>query len=103
VTDPYVYPGTVVLRNRADLRDAPTLADREAAASTLRIAQLGAQKLDGAYDLPHLQEFHRAIFQDIYAWAGELRSTPLAKPGSMFASPAHIESYANEVFRELAG
>jgi cell filamentation protein len=84
VTDPYVYPGTVVLRNRADLRDALTLAHREAEASTLRIAQLGAQKLDGAYDLPQLQEFHRAIFQDIYAWAGELRTTPLAKPGSMF-------------------
>lgn len=103
MTDPYVYPGTAVLRNRAELRDALALSEREAQASTLRIAQLAARRLDGAYDLPQLQEVHRFIFQDIYAWAGELRSTPLAKPGSMFAPPANIESYASEVFRQLAG
>src|SRR4029077_20819225 len=40
--------------------------------------------------------------QDIYPWAGELRSVPLAKPGSMFALPEHIESYTTEVLRELA-
>jgi cell filamentation protein len=102
VTDPYVYPGTAVLRNRPGLLDGDALADREAQASTLRIAQLAAHRLDGAYDLPHLQEFHRIIFQDIYDWAGELRSVPLAKPGSMFATPSNIESYATGLFRQLA-
>jgi cell filamentation protein len=58
--------------------------------------------LEGAYDLAHLQEFHRFIFQDIYSWAGELRSVPLAKPGSMFALPEHIERYATEVLRQLS-
>lgn len=101
MTDPYVYPGTAVLRNRAGLRDAVVLSNREAMATTVRIAQLSAQRLVGEYDLPHLQAFHHFIFQDIYPWAGELRSTPLAKPGSMFAPPAHIESYASEVFRRL--
>jgi cell filamentation protein len=103
VADPYVYPGTGVLRNLAGLYDANTLADHEAQASTLRLAQLAALRLEGAYDLPHLQEFHRFIFQDIYSWAGELRSVPLAKPGSMFALPEHIESYSAEVLRRLAG
>lgn len=103
MADPYVYPGTVVLRNLPGLRDADTLADREAQASTLRLVQLAAIRLEGAYDLSHLQAFHRFIFQDIYPWAGELRSVPLAKPGSMFALPTHIESYANEVLRLLAG
>jgi cell filamentation protein len=102
VADPYVYPGTTVLRNLGDLRDAQTLAEREAQASTLRLAQLAELRLNGIYDLHHLQEFHGFIFQDIYPWAGELRSTPLAKPGSMFALPAHIEGYASEVLRQLA-
>jgi cell filamentation protein len=102
VVDPYVYPGTSVLRNLAGLRDTDTLADHEAQASTLRLAQLAAIRLEGAYDLPHLQEFHRFIFQDIYSWAGVLRSVPLAKPGSMFALPEHIESYIKEVLRLLA-
>lgn len=103
MADPYVYPGTGVLRNLAGLRDADTLADREAQTSTLRLAQLAAIRLEGAYDLSHLQAFHRFIFRDIYPWAGELRSVPLAKPGSMFALPTHIESYANEALRQLAG
>jgi cell filamentation protein len=101
VADPYVYPGTSVLRNLAGLQDADAVADHEAQASTLRLVQLAALRVEGAYDLVHLQEFHRFIFQDIYAWAGELRNVPLAKPGSMFALPEHIEGYATEVLRQL--
>ncbi len=79
MADPYVYPGTGVLRNLAGLQDAATLSFHEAQASTLRLAQLAALRLDGAYDLRHLQEFHRFVFQDVYPWAGDLRSVPLAK------------------------
>lgn len=55
MADPYVYPGTGVLCNLAGLQDADTLADHEAQASTLRLVQLTAVRLEGAYDLPHLQ------------------------------------------------
>jgi cell filamentation protein, protein adenylyltransferase len=102
VADPYVYPGTDVLCNLAGLRDAGTLANREAQTSTLRLAQLAALRVEGTYDLPHLQAFHRFIFQDIYPWAGELRSVPLAKQGSMFALPEYVESYITEVLGKLA-
>ena len=102
MADPYVYPGTAVLRNLGGLKDIDVLADHEAQASTLRLAQLAGLTLSGTYDLPHLQTFHRFIFQDIYSWAGHLRSVPLAKPGSMFALPEHVERYAAEVFHQLA-
>jgi cell filamentation protein len=102
LADPYVYPGTAVLRNLAGLEDAVALADREAQASTLRLAQLAALRLEGDFDLAHLQAFHRFIFQDLYSWAGELRSVPLAKPDSMFALPEHVERYATGLFRQLA-
>lgn len=102
MADPYVYPGTDVLLNRFELEDADVLAEREAQVSTLRLAQLAAARLTGAYDLRHLQEFHRYIFQDIYPWAGELRRVPLAKPGSMFAAPEHVQSYATAVLDALA-
>ena len=38
--DPYVYPGTSVLRNHFGIRDATELAELEAAISVGRIAQL---------------------------------------------------------------
>jgi cell filamentation protein len=102
VADPYLYPGTSVLRNLAGLQDGDTLAKREAQATAIRLAQLAAARLEGAYDLLHLQAFHRSIFQDIFDWAGELRTVPLAKQDSMFALPEHITSYATGVFNHLA-
>ncbi len=102
MADPYVYPGTDLLRNLAGLQDASVLARREAQVTTLRLAQLTALRLEGAYDLPHLQRFHHFIFQDIYAWAGALRNVPIAKPGGMFALPEYIESYLTDVLRHLA-
>jgi cell filamentation protein len=102
-TDPYVYPGTSCLRNRLGIRDPQALARLEANQTTIILAQLERQPLVGRYDLVHLRAFHRRIFGDIYAWAGELRTVPIAKEQSLFALPEHIESYLRRVFAELAG
>jgi len=85
--DPYVYPGTGVLRNLLDLRDAAELAEREAALSAIRIAQLERRFIPGDFDLAHLQATHRYIFGDIYPWAGELRAVRITKGGDLFALP----------------
>lgn len=77
--DPYVYPGTDVLRNLLDLRDAAALAEREAALSAIRVAQLERRFIPGDFDLAHLQATHRHIFGDIYPWAGELRTVRITK------------------------
>ena len=47
MADPYVYPGTSVLRNLAGLHDADELADHEARVSTLRLVQLAALVVRG--------------------------------------------------------
>lgn len=44
--DPYVYPSTDVLRNLLDMHQADERAEREAALSAIRIAQL-----DDSYSL----------------------------------------------------
>jgi len=100
VVDPYVYPGTSTLRNRYGLRDADQLALREAVITTARTIELGARPLTGGYDLPHLQAFHRHIFGDVYAWAGQLRTVPIAK-GDLFALPEHIDPYLSSVLAQL--
>ena len=101
--DPYVYPGTRCLRNRLGIRDPSELALVEAEQTSILIAQLELTRLPGRYDLAHLRAFHRRIFGDIYAWAGELRTVAIAKDESVFALPEHIEVYVTGVFAELAG
>lgn len=99
--DPYVYPGTSVLRNTPGLRDPERLQAVEAGLTALRVDRLATQRLPGGYDLAHLQRFHRALFEDLYEWAGELRTVPIAK-GDLFCLPQHLESYGAEVFGRLA-
>jgi len=102
-TDPYVYPGTPCLRNRLGIRDPDALARLEANQTAIILAQLERDPLVGRYDLVHLRAFHRRIFGDIYAWAGELRTVAIAKGESLFALPEHIEPYLRRVLSELAG
>jgi cell filamentation protein len=99
--DPYVYPGTSVLRNAKDIRDGSALAQIEASLSYLRSLHLVSQPIPGDYDFAHLQAFHRYLFGDLYEWAGEPRTVVLAKT-DLFCLPEHIESYAAEIFGELA-
>jgi cell filamentation protein len=100
VEDPYVYPGTQVLRNRFAIHNPDELARREHDASTARQLELQANPLPGRYDLEHLQAFHRHIFGDLYPWAGEIRTVTIAK-GDLFALPKHIKPYLTEVLGQL--
>jgi len=100
--DPYVYPGTNVLRNRFGIADPEELARRENDAVTARLLELRVRPLPGGYDIAHLRAFHRRIFGDVYPWAGELRTVPIAK-ADLFALPEHIETYLGRVLRQLSG
>lgn len=99
--DPYVYPGTDVLRNMRGIRDGDELEKFETRLTYLRGLQLASDSLVGKYDLSHLRGFHRYLFAGLYEWAGELRTVVLAKT-DLFCLPEHIESYGAEIFGELA-
>lgn len=98
--DPYVYPGTQVLRNHFAIHDPVELARREHDASTARQLELQANPLPGRYDLEHLQAFHRHILGDLYPWAGKIRTVAIAK-GDLFALPQLIKPYLTAVLAQL--
>lgn len=77
--DPYIDPQTGVLRNRLGITDADELTRVESDLTVVQLVDLERRHLPGRYDLPHLQEFHRFLFGDIYHWAGELRTVTIAK------------------------
>jgi cell filamentation protein len=100
--DPYVYPGTGVLRNSLEIRDPQELARAEADLVRAALAVVAGRPLPGSYDLAHWQTFHRRIFGGLYPWAGELRTVQIAKPNAFYARPEHIAEYAQGIFAELA-
>jgi cell filamentation protein len=56
---------------------------------------------DGGFDLDHYLELHHHLFQDIYSWAGEIRTIRVGKDGNWFCYPEHIRDQLRRVFAEL--
>jgi len=56
-TDPYVYPGTDVLKNLRDILDFPVLAEFEAEATARRSAALRSSRITGKFDTPTSKPF----------------------------------------------
>jgi len=100
--DPYLDLQTGVLRNRFGIADPKRLRRVEADFTAVRIAQVIRHPIPGAYDLTHLRAFHRQIFQDLYAWAGELRTVSIGRGNRLFSLPQHLEADAYELFAWLA-
>jgi cell filamentation protein len=99
--DDYVYPGTTVLRNKADIQDQAALDAFEADATAVRMLELLDQPIAGRFDFEHLCAIHRHLFQDVYAWAGDIRTVDISRDTSRFANAALIQSYLGGVLSKL--
>jgi cell filamentation protein len=91
--DDYVYPGTTVLCNKADIRAQAALDAFEADATAVRMLELLAEPLLGRFDFAHLCAIHRHLFQDVYEWAGDIRTVDISRDTSRFAHAPMIEGY----------
>ncbi len=98
--DPYVYPGTLILKNAFGITDA----------ALLRIVEYGVtrqRELDApAFPLTpeDFKAIHRHLFRDVFAWAGQTRTVGLIHPceQSPFAFPHLIDGAHAAQFRSLA-
>ncbi|MGX9901303.1 Fic/DOC family protein [Arthrobacter sp. SA17] len=82
--DPYCYPGTEVLKNKQVLRDSQHALEIEREYSLLRRRELELNPVQGTFGLAHLQEIHRRLYQDVWDWAGQLRTVEITKGDSHF-------------------
>jgi cell filamentation protein len=72
--DPYLDPGTGLLRNRVGARTKDALEEAEGDLSFTRLMQLMEHPPKSSGDLAELQAIHRYLFQDVYEWAGQVRT-----------------------------
>lgn len=96
----YCYPGSDVLINKLGLTNE---ADLEAAEVELTQARIEQFEPDfGDISLAALRGIHRHLFQDVYQWAGELRSVDISKGSTRFANVSRVEPEADKLFLQLA-
>lgn len=99
VEDPYCYPGTTVLKNKLHLKSQVELDSFEAEIT----AQRAEEPLPaGRLSYSHYQAIHRHLFQDVYDWAGKIRTVRISKGGSMFCFPESIDREMSNLFQALA-
>jgi cell filamentation protein len=87
----YTDPKTGLLRNLLDISDSKELLFVESAAVTKRIQELyeNPVKIKG---VDNFFEIHKHLFQDIYAWAGEIRKVEISKDGKQFFPTTHFDN-----------
>lgn len=93
-----MYPGTDVLRNHFDIRDPQDLREAEYEHTRQRLSE-PLPPFD--LTLASYQALHRHIFQDIFPWAGELRTIDIAKGGSYFASARYLQGELDKCFAAM--
>jgi cell filamentation protein len=98
VDDPYTYENSTVLVNKLDLRIQAELDEFEVEIST---ARAGEPLPDGELDFAHYCAVHHHLFQDVYEWAGKVRSDRISKQGNPFCFPDHIEIQSAKLFAGL--
>jgi cell filamentation protein len=96
--DPYCFPGTRTLINRLGLTDPGKLDQAERRLVANRFSE-GAPT--GRFDLKHLRAIHRHLFQDVYDWAGDIRTLEISKGGSQFMFCKFIETGMADVHRRV--
>ena len=100
--DPYLDPGTGLLRNKTGLTDQDALDRFEAERSEVRGLQLRQDPVPFTGDLHHLQTIHGHLFQDVYDWAGQLRTVDIRKPGGQPFLPVSLLGQGTDyAFAEL--
>lgn len=96
----YCYEDSDVLINKLNIRDEKIFYKAERLYSSIRQSELNASPLKGDLDFNHLKSIHHYLFQDLFYWAGKVRTVAIAK-ANMFCLPQYIEGYATDIFRKL--
>ena len=99
--DPYVYPGTRILRNKFGIKHQDLLSELESQITDSKFVK-SKQSDDDIPTLKHLQAVHKYLFGELYDWAGEIRQQGFISKGqSVFCFAPMIESYSRGIFSKM--
>lgn len=95
----YCYPNSGVLINKLGISKESDLEAAEIELTQARIEQFEPNFDDISFSA--LRKIHHFLFQDIYQWAGQLRTVDISKGRTRFANVSRIEPEANKLFQCL--
>ena len=101
--DSYCYKNSDVLFNKLNIENHESLAEAELAFTAIRFSEYSSKITSiNKFNLNHLQTLNFHLFQDVYDWAGDIRTVDIAKGASRFCTCSRIDAEAHP-FREGNG
>ena len=100
----YFIPGTRVLRNRVGARTFDDLQKAEndlVETGLIELRESPGLLSDRSYDLRFIRAIHRQLFQDVYDWAGDVRTVGIEKGDESFCPPTNIRQPMDHVAAEI--
>lgn len=92
------YPGTSVLVNKLGIQDQPQLDENETLIVGVKSLQFELAPFPEPLDFSYYKCLHRFLFDELYEWAGTVRSINLSKQHTHFCPADEIESLAGQMF-----
>jgi len=97
----YCYPNSNVLVNKLNIRDNKRLEEAEKQIVMTKLFELRRNKQIGNFDINHLINIHKFLFEDIYPFAGKFRTENIAKGYFSFANWEYIEAEVKKLLEQL--
>lgn len=97
------YPGSTVLINKFGLTDQNTLDIVERQIVLLKGAEIERNAVFENVDFNYYKSIHKHLFEDIYDWAGTVRTINISKKGTVFSKHDNIEEIRQLKFKRLVG
>lgn len=97
----YCYKGTNVLINKFNIRDNKTLQEVEKKIVLTKLFELHKNLQIGDFSKSHLLSIHKYLFEDIYPFAGKIRTENIAKDYFRFAEWEYIDDELDILLNKL--
>lgn len=95
------YPGTSVLVNKLGIQNQAQLDENETLIVGVKSLQFELAPFPEPLDFNYYKKLHRFLFDELYEWAGTVRSIDLSKQRTRFCPVREIESLAGRMFSRI--
>ncbi|MDE1473955.1 putative adenosine monophosphate-protein transferase Fic [Xenorhabdus bovienii] len=97
--DQYCYDNSSVLKNKLNINDIYGFEKAERDITSITILRVSYSP--PPYNIYYFKLLHKAIFSEIFDWAGEIRTVDISKNNTRFCNVNRIEPEAEKLFSQL--
>ena len=101
-TDESCYTGTTVLINKLGIQNQAHLDESETLIVGVKSLQYELTPFPEEMNFNHYKRLHKLLFDELYEFAGQLRTIDMSKQNTHFCTAHDIEDLAGRIFSRLA-